>query len=101
MHARFGERALETSGSDVARRQRSTLLRCESIHLRSHWVLLVMDQFTRRLIGFGVHAGDVDGIALCRMFNRIISGKKPPHYLSSDHDPLFEYHRWQANLRIS
>jgi len=20
--------------------------------------------------------------------------------LSSDHDPLFEYHRWQANLRI-
>ena len=59
-----------------------------------------MDQFTRRLIGFGVHAGDVDGVALRRMFNRIISGKKPPHYLSSDHDPLFEYHRWQANLRI-
>ena len=23
-----------------------------------------------------------------------------PRYLSSDHDPLFEYHRWQANLRI-
>ena len=59
-----------------------------------------MDQFTRRLIGFGVHAGDVDGVALCRMFNRIISGRKPPRYLSSDHDPLFEYHRWQANLRI-
>ena len=76
------------------------LFRCESIHLRSHWVLLVMDQFTRRLIGFGVHAGNVDGIALCRMFNRIISGKNPPRYLSSDHDPLFEYHRWQANLRI-
>ena len=59
-----------------------------------------MDQFTRRLIGFGVHAGDVDGVALCRMFNRVISGQKPPSYLSSDHDPLFEYHRWQANLRI-
>jgi hypothetical protein len=60
------------------------LFRCESIRLKSHWVLVVMDQFTRRLIGFGVHADDVDGIALCRMFNRIISGKAPPRYLSSD-----------------
>ncbi len=76
------------------------LFRCESIHMKSHWVLVVMDQFTRRLIGFGVHAGDIDGIALCRMFNRIISGKVPPRYLSTDNDPLFEYHRWQANLRI-
>jgi len=58
-----------------------------------------MDQFARRLIGFGIHADDVDGIALCRMFNRIISGKKPPCYLSSDNDPLFEYHRWQAHCR--
>jgi len=49
------------------------LFRCESITLTSHWVLLVMDQFTRRIIGFGVHAGDVDGIALCRMCNRIIA----------------------------
>ena len=23
-----------------------------------------------------------------------------PRYLSSDHDPLFEFHRWRANLRI-
>ncbi len=49
------------------------LLRCESIMLRTHWVLVVMDQFTRRVIGFGVHAGDVDGMALCRMFNKAIS----------------------------
>ncbi len=76
------------------------LFRCESIHLKSYWVLVLMDQFTRRIIGFGVHAGDVDGIALCRMFNRIVSGNEPPRYLSSDHDPLFEYHQWQANLRI-
>ena len=59
-----------------------------------------MDQFTRRIIGFGVHAGDVDGIALCRMFNSAISTQGIPHYLSSDNDPLFRYHRWQANLRI-
>lgn len=76
------------------------LFRCESIHLKSHWVLVVMNQFTRRVVGFGVHAGDVDGIALCRMFNQIIYEKALPRYLTSDHDPLFEYHRWQANLRI-
>ncbi len=76
------------------------LFRCESITLKSHWVIVVMDQFTRRLIGIGVNAGDVDGIALCRMFNKAISGMGIPKYVSSDHDPLFEYQRWQANLRI-
>lgn len=30
------------------------LFRCESILLRSSWVLVVMDVFTRRIIGFGV-----------------------------------------------
>jgi len=38
------------------------LFRCESILLKTHWVLVVMDQLTRRIIGFGVHAGDVDEI---------------------------------------
>jgi len=33
------------------------LFRCESATLRTHWVLVVMDQYTRRIIGFGVHAG--------------------------------------------
>ena len=76
------------------------LFRCESILLQSHWVLVVMDQFTRRIIGLGVHAGDVDGNALCRMFNTAISSQGSPKYLSSDNDPLFLYHQWQANLRI-
>lgn len=44
------------------------LFRCESILLKSHWVMLVMDQFSRRIIGFAVHNGDVDGATLCRMF---------------------------------
>src|SRR5215472_4003824 len=48
------------------------LFRCESASLRTHWVLVVMDQYSRRIIGFGVHAGTVDGVALCRMFNRAI-----------------------------
>ncbi len=59
-----------------------------------------MDQFTRRLIGFSVYAGDVNGLIRCQMFNKIIVGESPPRYLSSDNDPLFEYHRWTANLRV-
>ena len=43
------------------------LFRCESAVLRTHWVLVVMDQFTRRIVGIGVHRGTVDGRALCRM----------------------------------
>ena len=76
------------------------LFRCESATLRTHWILVVMDQFTRRIIGFGIHRGIVDGIALCRMFQRAIRGQSPPKYLSTDHDPLYRFHRWQANLRI-
>ena len=60
-----------------------------------------MDQYSRRIIGFGVHAGKVDGTALCRMFNRAIWGQgSMPKYLSSDHDQLFLFERWRANLRI-
>ena len=76
------------------------LFRCESIMLKSHWILVVMDQFTRRIIGFAVYAGDVNGAILCQMFNKVIAGYSAPQYLSSDNDPLFEYHRWRANLRI-
>ena len=76
------------------------LFRCESATLRTHWVLLVMDQFTRRIIGFGVHGGTVDEMALCRMFHRAIRGHSLPKYLSSDHDPLYRFHQWQANLRV-
>ena len=43
---------------------------------------------------------DVDGAALCRMFNTAISSRGAPKYLSSDNDPLFRYHQWQANVRI-
>jgi len=74
---------------------------CESLILNTHWVLVVMDQFTRRIIGFGVHAGVVDGIAVCRMFNSAVSGTSTtPSRVSTDNDPLFEFHRWKANLRI-
>jgi hypothetical protein len=50
------------------------LFRCESVVLRTYWVLVVMDQYTRRIIGFGIQAGVVDGMALCRMFKQAILG---------------------------
>jgi putative transposase len=76
------------------------LFRLESLTLQTHWVLVVMDQFTRRIIGFGIHRGNVDGAALCRMLRQGINGKVVlPKYLSTDNDPLYRF-QWQANLRI-
>ena len=34
------------------------------------------------------------------MLNAAIHGQGAPRHLSTDHDPLFEAHRWTANLRI-
>jgi hypothetical protein len=75
-------------------------LRCESILLKSYLVMVVMDVFTRRIIGFGVEPADINGVSICRMFNRAIAKHSPPSYLSSDNDPLFLYHRWRANLSV-
>lgn len=75
--------------------------RCESMILKSHWVMVVMDQCTRRIVGIAAHAGALDGPTVCRMFGHIASQADTiPTSLSSDHDPLFEFHRWKANLSI-
>jgi len=76
------------------------MFRCESILLRSHWVLVVMDVSTRRIIGFGVERECIDGVLVCRMFNHAVSGQPLPKHVSTDHDPLFRFHRWLANLRV-
>ena len=76
------------------------LFRCESATLRSHGVLVVMDHYTRRIVGFGIHAGTVDGRALGRMFNHAMRGLSRPTRLSSDHDPRYRFHHWCANLRV-
>ncbi|MEO8466170.1 MAG: integrase core domain-containing protein [Gammaproteobacteria bacterium] len=74
---------------------------CESLILRTHWVMVVMDQYTRRIVGFAIQLGILDGPAVCRMLNQIVGAEhRVPCSLSSDHDPLFEFHRWKANLRI-
>jgi putative transposase len=76
------------------------LFRVESVVLRSHWVLLVMDIFTRRIIGFGITPTCIDGMSVCRIFNAATAGQGKPKYVSTDHDPLFRFHRWLANLRV-
>lgn len=76
------------------------LLRCESILLRSHWVLVALELFTRRIVGFGIAREGMDGISVCRMFNDAIFGQPLPKRLSTDHDPLFRFHRWLAHLRV-
>jgi hypothetical protein len=40
-------------------------------------------------------------VALCGMFHRAIRGHSLPQYLSSDHDPLYRFHQWEANLGFS
>jgi putative transposase len=53
-----------------------------------------------RIAGCAVQRGIVDGAALCRMFQQAIRGHGLPKYLSSDRDPLYRFHQWQANLRV-
>jgi len=75
--------------------------RCESLRLKTHGVLVLMDQCTRRIIEFGVHpAPAIDGSARCRLCHQATSRKGLPHSLSSDHDPVLRFHQWQANLSI-
>jgi hypothetical protein len=76
------------------------LFRSESAVLHTSWVLVVMDHWTRRIVGFGVHRGVADGVARCRMFNHATGDQSLPTDLSADHDPLYRLHQWQANLRI-
>jgi len=59
--------------------------------LKNHWVSIVLDVFTRRMIGCGAQAVAGDGPPLCRMFNQANSGQSLPKRLSYGQDPLFEF----------
>jgi transposase InsO family protein len=74
------------------------MFRCESILLQTYWVMVVMDQFTRRIVGFSVCKGAMKAEDLCDMFYRIIPYNVFPKRLSSDNDPLFESLLWKINL---
>jgi putative transposase len=62
--------------------------------------MVIMDQFTRKIIGFSVHQDSVNGKSVCHMFNKIISRLKLPKCISTDNDPLFKFKQWQANLIV-
>ena len=60
----------------------------------------LVDRKCRRLVGFGVERTHIDCISVCRMFNCAIAGQPLPKHASTDHDPLFCFHRWLAKLRV-
>ena len=63
--------------------------------------MLVMDQYTRRIIGLcALQTNALTGANAYMMFNKILGNTPSPNYLSSDNDPLFQYFQWKANLRI-
>jgi putative transposase len=75
--------------------------RCESILLQSYAVMIVLDQFTRKIMGVAVCCYPAKGEDACRMFAGVVSGaKSSPRHLSFDHDPLFGFSQWKANLRV-
>ena len=76
------------------------LFRCESATLRTYWVLVVMDQFTRRIVGFGARCGNVDGSSIVPD----VPTRDPAAPLTeiSEHRQrsLYRFHQWQANPRV-
>ena len=52
------------------------LFRCKSATLRTHWVLVVMDQYTRRIIGFGVPRRN-------RQWSRTLPDVQPRHSMAT------------------
>jgi len=54
--------------------------------------MVVMDVFTRRVIGFGVEPADIDGHSVCRMFNKAKSDMGLPITIrcltSTDGEPI-------------
>src|SRR6056297_3529483 len=59
--------------------------------------MVVMHQYTRRIIGFGVHALNVDGRALCRIFSDATSDQGWTKILAQTTTRYFNDHRWKTN----
>lgn len=68
--------------------------------LKTHWVLVCMDQYSRKIIGFSVCREALTSESLCRMFNEVARDLSLPKHLSRDHDPLFRSYRWQSLIRV-
>jgi len=73
----------------------------ESILLQSHWIMLVMDQFSRKIIGYAVvKTKGLTGWNVCFMFNKVMGAKPPLKRMSNDRYPLFRLHRWVENMEM-
>ena len=73
----------------------------ESICLKSYLVMVVIDVYSRKIIGFSVEKYPLTGSKLCRMFNKILNSSGIiPKRISTDNDPLFLYNQWLGNLSI-
>ena len=59
------------SGYDNASLWSVDLLLCESILLKSHWVMVAMDQYTRRIIGPTGRGLKISGGNRCRLYEFI------------------------------
>jgi hypothetical protein len=97
-----GRPGARPSGTRKDRLWSLDLFGCESATWRTHWVLVVMDHWTRRIVGCGAHRGVVDWAALCRLFNCATRGQSLPRDLSADHDPRYRFHqayRWPPHCR--
>jgi putative transposase len=71
----------------------------ESICLKTHWVLVIMDQWSRRIIGFAVSSQPANSTGLVEMFTSCISDLSPKR-ISHDHDPLFRSVDWKRMISV-
>ena len=64
--------------------------------------MAVMDEYSRKIVGFSIQKEAYTGASVCRMFNDILEGASTfPKRISTDNNPIFKSNRWLANLRIS
>ena len=73
--------------------------RCESILLQSYWIMVVLDQKTRRIIWFAVHRGSMTAENAVSMFFEIAANNLNPIHHSTDNDPLFKSFLWKFVLK--
>jgi putative transposase len=54
----------------------------------------------QKICSFEYNTPSTKNVEKCHIFNTTITYQGTSQRLSSDNDPLFQYHQWQANLRI-
>jgi len=73
-----------------------------SVFQKIYVIMVVLDIFSRKSIGYAVRKYPVNGVDVCSMFEEIRRENQGviPKHLSTDNDPLWLYHRWKANLNL-